>query len=103
MVDPTNKIKLGLVPHSLLLSFILNFSRFLKLSINSKANFDIFECVLVYLNGKSNKHLQVKWVPGLGKESGWQKLCEGTKGLSQKVWTQTKILSPNILYIVKIL
>ena len=32
---------------------------------------------------------------------GWQKLCEGTKGLHQKVWT--KILSPNIRYIVAIL
>ena len=29
--------------------------------------------------------------------SEWQKLCEGTKGLRQKVWTWTKILSPNIL------
>ena len=34
---------------------------------------------------------------------GWQKLCEGTKGHRQKVWTQTKILSPNIRYFVAIL
>ena len=33
---------------------------------------------------------------------GWQKLCEGTKGLRRKVWTQTKILSPNICYFVAI-
>ena len=29
---------------------------------------------------------------------GWQKLCKGTKGLRQKVWSQTKILSPKIRY-----
>ena len=28
------------------------------------------------------------------------KLCEGTKGLRQKVWTRTKILSPNKRYFV---
>ena len=27
------------------------------------------------------------------KTAGWQKLCEGTKGLGRKVWTWTKILS----------
>ena len=32
--------------------------------------------------------------------SGWQKLCEGTKGLRRKVWTLTKILSPKICYFV---
>ena len=32
--------------------------------------------------------------------AGWQKLCEGLKGLRRKVWTQTKILSPNIRYFV---
>ena len=32
--------------------------------------------------------------------TGWQKLCEGMKGLRRKVWTWTKILSPNIRYIV---
>ena len=37
-------------------------------------------------------------VPGLGKESGWQKLFEG-----KIFWTHTKILSPNLLYIAKIL
>ena len=36
-------------------------------------------------------------------EPGWQKLCEGTKGLRQKVWTRTKIWSPNIRYFVAIL
>ena len=34
---------------------------------------------------------------------GRQNLCEGTKGLRWKVWTQTKILSPNIRYFVAIL
>ena len=33
---------------------------------------------------------------------GWHKLCKGTKGLRRKVWTQTKILSPNIHYFVAI-
>ena len=33
----------------------------------------------------------------------WQKLCEGTKGVRQKVWPRTKILNPNIRYIVAIL
>ena len=30
--------------------------------------------------------------------SGWQKLCGGTGGPRRKVWTWTKILSPNICY-----
>ena len=30
----------------------------------------------------------------------WQKLCEDTKDLCQKVWTRAKILSPNIRYFV---
>ena len=30
------------------------------------------------------------------------KLCEGTKGLRQKVWTRTKISNPNIRYVIKI-
>ena len=29
-------------------------------------------------------------------DAGWQKLRKGAKGLRRKVWTQTKILSPNI-------
>ena len=37
------------------------------------------------------------------KTAGWQKLCEGTKGLCRKVWTWTKILSPNICHFVTIL
>ena len=36
-------------------------------------------------------------------KAGWQKLCEGTMGLRQKVWTWTKSLSPNIRYPVAIL
>ena len=31
---------------------------------------------------------------------GWQKLHESTGGICQKVWTPTKILSPNICYLV---
>ena len=37
------------------------------------------------------------------QEAVWRKLCEGTNGLRQKVWTQTKILSPHIRYFVAIL
>ena len=36
-------------------------------------------------------------------DPGWQKLRESAKGLRRKVWTQTKIISPNILYFVTIL
>ena len=32
--------------------------------------------------------------------AGWQKLCEGTKGLGQKLWTRTKTSSLNIRYFV---
>ena len=42
------------------------------------------------------KKLTLTFWPSLFLESiyiwtGWQKLCEGTKGLFQKIWTQTKI------------
>ena len=33
-------------------------------------------------------------------EAGWQKLHGSTGGTRRKVWTQTKILSPNIRYFV---
>ena len=36
-------------------------------------------------------------------KAGWQNLLQGEKGLRQKVWTRTKILSPNIRYFVEIL
>ena len=35
-------------------------------------------------------------------EPGWQKLCGGTGGPRRKVWTRTKILSPNIRYFIRI-
>ena len=35
--------------------------------------------------------------------SGWQKLRERASGARRKVWTRTKILSPNIRYFVAIL
>ena len=35
----------------------------------------------------------VDWVRYSLVTAGWQKLCEGTKGLRRKVWTWTKILS----------
>ena len=35
--------------------------------------------------------------------TGWQKFCEGTKGLRRNVRTRTKILDPNICYFVTIL
>ena len=37
------------------------------------------------------------------KWTGWQKLREGTKDLCRKVWTRTKISSPDIRYFVAIL
>ena len=33
-------------------------------------------------------------------DAGWQKLHGSTGGTRRKVWTQTKILSPNIRYFV---
>ena len=49
----------------------------------------------------------VKLYPGtfiiLYISTGWQKMCEGLKGLRRKIWTQTKILSLNIRYFVAIL
>ena len=36
-------------------------------------------------------------------DPGWQKLCEGKKGLQRKVWTFTKFLGTNIRYFVAIL
>ena len=33
---------------------------------------------------------------------GWQKLCEGTKGLRRKVWTRMNISRPSIRYFVPI-
>ena len=36
----------------------------------------------------------------LSKHAGWQKLHGSTGGTRQKVWTRTKILSPNIRYFV---
>ena len=35
--------------------------------------------------------------------AGWQKLRERASGARRKVWTRTKILSPNIRYFVAIL
>ena len=43
-------------------------------------------------DGKSRNYVKI-----------WQKLCERTKGLRQKVWTRTKIMSPYIRYFVAIL
>ena len=42
-------------------------------------------------DGKSRNYVKI-----------WQKLCERTKGLRQKVWTRTKIMSPYIRYFVAI-
>ena len=42
-------------------------------------------------DGKSHNYVKI-----------WQKLCERTKGLRQKVWTRTKIMSPYIRYFVAI-
>ena len=35
-------------------------------------------------------------------EQGGRSFCEGTEGLRRKVWNRTKILSPNICYIVAV-
>ena len=35
--------------------------------------------------------------------AGWQKLCEGKKGLRWKSWIRTKILGPSIRYFVALL
>ena len=58
--------------------------------------------LLVYLNSVSRFRFDQMTKLCSYLETGWQKLCEGTKGLSRKVWTQTKILSPNICYFVAI-
>ena len=34
------------------------------------------------------------------EDPGWQKMCEGTKGLRRKIWSWTKMLCPNICYFV---
>ena len=48
-------------------------------------------------------NLYIKAKFGYIYKKGFQKLCEGTKGLRRKVWTWTEILRTNIRYIVAIL
>ena len=84
-----------MVSHSLLLNLKLNFSGFLKLSINAKANFYIFEC-----DGMSKWDIQL--APS-GQMSTWIREGIRVAEVVQKVWTQTKILSPDIPSIVEIL
>ena len=43
---------------------------------------------------------RVNWVREGSRYPGWQKLCGGTKGPRQKIWTRAKIFSPNIRYFV---
>ena len=43
--------------------------------------------------------IRISWGPYQSQTaSGWQKLCNDTKGLCRKVWIWTKILSPNVRY-----
>ena len=44
---------------------------------------------------KKNGSLNSDLLNFLYKYAGWQKLCGGTGGPRRKVWTRTKILSPN--------
>ena len=77
-------------------------------------------CTVVKYSNSSTRYLRVQEAPEysdctvvkqsnlkqyntIQPESGWQKLCEGTKGLHRKVWIRTKILSPNICYFIAIL
>ena len=59
-----------------------------------------FTCIRVgqTLFSTSPQTLQSIWYPApvFLQTPSLPKLCEGTKGLRWKVWTQTKILSPNI-------
>ena len=48
--------------------------------------------------------IRISWGPYQSQiASGWQKLCDDTKGLRRKVWIWTKILSPNRRYFILIL
>ena len=65
---------------------------------------DIFFHSIFFVNCSSISHnLPYLFSVTVLYDAGWQKLCEGTKGLRQKVWTQTKILSPNLRHFVAIL
>ena len=50
----------------------------------------LYSCNSVWKHDDCLKmHAPIMW-------AGWQKLCEGMKGLRPKVWIRTKILIPNI-------
>ena len=70
-----------------------NFSQSLE---THRKNLFLFQSLLLVL-------IPTFFVNYLRLNAGWQKLCEGTKGLRHKVWTGTIILSPNIRYFVAIL
>ena len=56
---------------------------------------------LITLEAKKIKQRQSRWNKSFSLlDPGWQKLCRGTGGPRRKVWTRTKILSPNIGYFV---
>ena len=48
----------------------------------------------------TTKYQPVLLYTALHPVPGWQKLCGSTGGTRRKVWTRTKILSPNIRYFV---
>ena len=58
-----------------------------------------------FLDGHGTKYKKCmgtknpRFFPLMGT-AGWQKLRESTGGTRRKVWTRTKILSPNIRYFV---
>ena len=65
--------------------------------------------VKLYLSSKTSHEICQKFYTAefSGKKyytlTGWQKFCEGTKGLCRKVWTWTKILSTDTRQFVTIL
>ena len=81
-----------------------------RLSINFLDSPETFQTVwkLSRLSGKFKDHLKtvrrfenfLEWLEIFQAGSGWQKLCESTKGLHQKVGNYTKVLSTIIRYIV---
>ena len=61
------------------------------------------ENIMIFVGGRAQRegaeeHLQGR--PGEVLTAGWQKLNGSTGGTRRKVWTRTKILSPNKRYFV---
>ena len=80
-----------------------------RLSVNFLDSPETFQTVWKLSRlGKFKDHLKtvrlfgnfLEWLEIFQTGSGWQKLCESTKGLHRKVGNWTKVLSTIILYIV---